>query len=317
MSMIFSISVIIPVYNSELFIEKAIKSVIIQPEVTEIVLINDGSTDNSLAIIQKLQQIDNRIKIYHHKNKSNKGRSASRNLGIKKATQPYIAFLDADDFYLSNRFENDLKVFRDDINCDGVYNAVGFYFYRKVTDNEKKTFTLYSVIEKINPDFLFEALLSGKKGHFQINGLTVKKTVFDIVGFFNESLIVAEDTDIFWKMAIKTRLVTGLIEQPVALRGIHEDNSFTMSELYKEYFIKMYKSLISWSSKSNVSYSKIDLLLKWLWLLKEKENNTLLKDSYYWVLLFFPNPKILFSILSVKYFPLVRFRKKLFSFIYK
>ena len=150
-----TISVIIPVYNAAAYIEKAVCSALFHAEVKEVVLVNDGSTDNSLAIIQKLQQIDNKIKIYHHKNKSNKGRSASRNLGIKKATQPYIAFLDADDFYLPNRFENDLKVFRDNINCDGVYNAIGVHFYRETNELERHNLEIYSVTEEILPERLF------------------------------------------------------------------------------------------------------------------------------------------------------------------
>ena len=93
-----NISVIIPVYNAAAYIEKAVTSALFHNEVKEVVLVNDGSTDDSLAILQKLQQSDARIKIYHHENKVNKGRSASRNLALQKATQPFIAFLDADDF---------------------------------------------------------------------------------------------------------------------------------------------------------------------------------------------------------------------------
>mgnify|MGYP006195464409 CR=1 FL=1 len=89
-----NISVIIPVYNAAAYIEKAVTSALFHNEVKEVVVVNDGSTDNSLAILQKLQQTDNRIKIYHHENNSNKGRSASRNLALQKATQHFIAFLD-------------------------------------------------------------------------------------------------------------------------------------------------------------------------------------------------------------------------------
>ena len=100
----FLISVIIPVYNGEQFIEKAISSAIMQPEVAEVIVINDGSTDNTQEIIKNLQLESSKIKIYQHKNNENKGRSASRNLGVKKAFSKYLAFLDADDYYLKDRF---------------------------------------------------------------------------------------------------------------------------------------------------------------------------------------------------------------------
>lgn len=312
----FSLSVIIPVYNCEQFIEKTIASVIAQPEVTEIVIVNDGSTDGTELLLDQLQLQNSILKIYHHQNKWNKGRSASRNLGIQKATGDFIAFLDADDYFLPNRFVNDVKVFQENENCDGVYNAVGFHFYRTITTVEQSQLKLNTMTKGIAPDFLFDALISGKYGFFHIDGLTVKKTVFDVTGLFNEALVVSEDSDLFWKMALKTRLVGGVLEQPVAKRGIHDANVFDRDDLYAIYVIKMYESLISWSSKNRIPLVKIDTLLKWIWLLKYKQNNNLINNTLYWSKLFFTNPKILFTYLSVKYFPIIRQRQILFPFLY-
>ena len=312
-----TLSVIIPVYNCERFIEKAIASVIAQPEITEIVVVNDGSIDGSEMLLDQLQKQNPILKIYHHENKSNKGRSASRNLGIQKATGDYIAFLDADDYYLPNRFTNDIKFFQENENCDGVYNAVGLHYYRTITAVEKSQLKLNTMTKTIEPDFLFDALISGKYGHFHIDGLTVKKLVFNMIGFFNIDLIVAEDTDLLWKMALKCRIETGIIDMPLAIRGIHETNVFDRVDLYEIYILKMYESLIIWSRINQVPLNKTDDLLKWLWLIKFKENNKLYQDIGYWAFLFLPNFKLLFSVLSIKYFPLVRQRKKLFSFLYR
>ncbi len=313
----FTLSVIIPVYNCECFIEKTIASVIAQPEVTEIVVVNDGSTDTTVLLLEQLQKQYSILKIFHHQNKLNKGRSATRNLGIQKATGNYLAFLDADDYFLANRFVNDIKVFQENKNCDGVYNAVGFHFYRAATNEEIQTHQLYTVNQKLNPDFLFEALLSGKYGHFQIDGLTVKRSVFNTIGLFNEALLVAEDTEIFWKMAIKCQLETGIIDCPVAIRGVHSNNVFTQANLYEKYTVKSYESLVVWCSQNKVSYAIIDELFKWIWILKHKEKNKLFQDIGYWTTLFFPHRKLLFSVLSIKYFPVIRFRQMLFPFLYK
>lgn len=313
----FTLSVIIPIYNCERFIEKTIASVIAQPEVTEIVVVNDGSTDTTVLLLEQLQKQYSILKIFHHQNKLNKGRSATRNLGIQKATGNYLAFLDADDYFLPNRFVNDIKVFQENENCDGVYNAVGFHFYRPATVLEIQTHKLYTINQKLQPSFLFEALLSGKYGHFQIDGLTVKKSVFATIGFFNEALVVAEDTDIFWKMAIKCQLETGIIDKPVAIRGVHSNNVFTQANLYEKYTIKSYESLVVWCSQNKVRYAIIDELFKWIWILKHKEKNKLFQDIGYWTTLFFPHPKLLFSVLSIKYFPVIRFRQMLFPFLYK
>jgi len=312
-----TLSVIIPVYNCERFIRKAVESILQQPEVTEIVVVNDGSTDGTALLLDELQEQNSILKIYHHENKLNKGRSASRNLGIQKAAGNYIAFLDADDYFLPNRFTNDFLLFRENRNCDGVYNAVGFHYYRDPTDAEVKENKLYTVNTVLQSERLFIALLYGKHGHFHINGLTVKKNVFETVGFFNEALVVAEDTEMFWKMALKCRLITGIIKQAIAIRGVHDNNVFVNKELYATFTIKMFETLLQWCVTSQVSGTIKDELLKWIWILKEKQNNSLWSNCRYWSSLFVPQPQLFFSILSVKYFPLVRFRQVLFPFLYR
>ncbi|KVV15872.1 glycosyltransferase family 2 protein [Flavobacterium sp. TAB 87] len=313
----FTVTVIIPVYNCERFIEKAIKSALQQKHVAQVVVVNDGSTDSSLLIIEKFQKFDERLLIVNHENKNNRGRSASRNLGIQKATSKYIAFLDADDYFLENRFNADMKLFLDKPNCDGVYNAVGFYFYRKATERELEMHQLYTVTKQVAPEDLFQNLLYGRCGNFHINGLTVKRSIFENVGLFNEELVVAEDSEMFWKMALKCRLYTGIINQAVAIRGIHDENIFNNEDLYQVYTIKMHEVLAIWCSKNNINYSIVDDLLKWIWMLKYKQQNNLMTDIKGWAKFFFPQPQLMFSILSIKYFPVVRFRKMLFPFLYE
>ncbi|MEN3322521.1 glycosyltransferase family A protein [Mariniflexile soesokkakense] len=315
--MIFSISVVIPVYNCERFIEKAILSVLKQPEVSEIIVVNDGSTDDTQIILKKLENQNPKIKIYQHENKINKGRSASRNLGIKKAKCNYIAFLDADDFYLENRFKADKVHFENNPFSDGVYNAIGAHFYRETTLGEKAGLALYTVKTKIEPEHLFETLFYGKEGQFSIDGLTIKKSVFDAVGYFDESLQVMEDTELFYKIALKCKLQTGIINRPVAIRGVHEFNVFNRKELYNNYTAKVYELLFLWSCKNGIPYNEIDTILKRLWILKYKEEDSLLKNIKYWKFLFVGNPKCLFSLLAIKYFPVIRLRKKLFPFLYR
>lgn len=92
------ISVIIPVYNTEKYIDKCINSVLQQDLETEIIVVNDGSTDNSKKIIEKYKD-----KIIYLE-KENGGLSDARNYGLKYATGEYVAFLDSDDFIEKNLF---------------------------------------------------------------------------------------------------------------------------------------------------------------------------------------------------------------------
>lgn len=91
------VSIIIPVYNGEKYIRRCIESCIEQElSQLEIFIINDGSTDKSLSIIQEYAILDSRIKIF---NKKNEGCSVARNIGIDNAAGEYICFMDSDDFY--------------------------------------------------------------------------------------------------------------------------------------------------------------------------------------------------------------------------
>ncbi|KIC01072.1 hypothetical protein OA88_15890, partial [Flavobacterium sp. JRM] len=88
-------SIVIPLYNKAYYIENTIKSVLYQSFTDyEIIIINDGSTDNSLEKV--LEFNDKRIQLY---TQQNQGASVARNLGIEKAKYNYIAFLDADDLW--------------------------------------------------------------------------------------------------------------------------------------------------------------------------------------------------------------------------
>ena len=308
-----NISIIIPVYNAAAFIEKAVLSALFHSEVKEVVLVDDGSTDSSLQIILELQKTDRRIKIYQHENKGNKGRSASRNLALLKATQPFIAFLDADDFYLENRFEADKQLFESDASIDGVYNAIGVHFYRNASAEEKQALNLTTVTELILPEELFEVLLSGKKGYFSIDGLLVKKEVFEKTGYFSEDLVVTEDTDLILKMALKAVLVSGVIDKPVTLRGVHDENSFSNEDLYKVYRIKMYDSLLRWCIKEKIKLKRIFPVIKLLFYYRIKYEKTFWKDFMYWISLAIQYPQLLKTKIFIKNFPLISRRKLLFK----
>ena len=96
-------SIIMPVYNVEKYVEKAIRSVMNQTYKNfELIVVNDGTKDNSMDIIKKLQKEDKRIKIF---NKDNGGLSSARNFGLKYATGEYVCFVDSDDYVYANYLE--------------------------------------------------------------------------------------------------------------------------------------------------------------------------------------------------------------------
>lgn len=102
------VSVIIPAYNAEKYIKMTVESIINQTlKEIEVIIINDGSTDNTLSIINELEKKDDRIIII---NNENKGVSYSRNIGIKKSRGEYLAFIDADDWIEKNYLKDTYNI---------------------------------------------------------------------------------------------------------------------------------------------------------------------------------------------------------------
>ena len=97
------ISIIVPIYRVEEYLDKCLSSIINQTyKNLEIILVNDGSDDNSIKIAKKYAKKDERIKIIEE---DNKGLSCARNTGINASTGKYITFVDSDDFIEENYIE--------------------------------------------------------------------------------------------------------------------------------------------------------------------------------------------------------------------
>ncbi len=247
----FQVSVIIPVYNAEKFLEKSVRSAASLDEVGEVILIEDKSPDNCLELCEMLQDKIDKVVLYQHPDKENHGGSASRNLGIKLAKCDYIAFLDADDYYLSNRFLKDERIFTHDSSIDGVYNALGIHYY---TEKGKQNFLkagygyqeLTTVNKPIPPEELFYVLINAHstyKGEFHTNTITLRKEVFERVGAFNDKLAMQEDPHLWRRLAAFCKLVSGEIVEPVAIRGVHDENRMVNMEHQKTCRYEMWHDL--------------------------------------------------------------------------
>jgi glycosyltransferase involved in cell wall biosynthesis len=286
------ISVIIPVYNAAAFLEKAVESALMFSEVEEIVLIEDKSPDNSLEICQKLVEKDKRVKLFQHPDKGNHGAGASRNLGLEKASQEFIAFLDSDDYYLPNRFDAEKEIFKDS-KIEGVFNAIGTDF---ITEKGKKEFQskfssdLTTVQYAAEGKEVFEGLLGFTSRpfgtFFHLNGLTIRKSALEKSKLmFNQNLRVHQDSDFIIKLSYLANLKSGNITEAVAMRGVHDDNRITKIKLYSsKYFERQFllqESLWNWGKNIPISKEiKNKLHLKYI-SLKASNKKGISKLIYY------------------------------------
>nr|WP_294926811.1 glycosyltransferase family 2 protein [uncultured Flavobacterium sp.] len=187
-------SIVIPLYNKVAYIESALKSVLNQTfKDYEIIIINDGSTDNSE--IKVLEINDSRIQLLNQKNQ---GASVARNLGIEKANSDYIAFLDADDYWFPNHLETLEKLIKDCPQA-GLYAS---RYISKVSEKKFITNSFLSIRENFSgiiPDFFYSSLVSRIA---LTSAVIVPKAVFDKTGFFNTSITSGQDLDLWVRIAI-------------------------------------------------------------------------------------------------------------------
>ncbi len=164
-------SVIVPAYNSEQFIEGCAQSVLSQTESDfELLIVDDGSSDNTLSIIQKLSQQDSRIKVFHQENK---GHTGARNTGLKNAIGSYVLFLDSDDGLEPDVLKKCRDAFQRDSSDLVVFGIFRYTptqtnrFHNLVKDGhyhlqDPKNLILPTLLMSPNGNFTFPKSLSGK-----------------------------------------------------------------------------------------------------------------------------------------------------------
>lgn len=151
------VSVIVPVYNVERYLEECINSLIYQDYYNlEIILVDDASTDNSPILCDKAAMIDERIKVIH---KQKGGAASARNLGLSVMSGDYVCFVDSDDYvdkdYIQKLVENLEKVNADVAVC-------GFWYLYKNYEEKNEQLNMYQVMSQI--DFLKNFLTDWTSG---------------------------------------------------------------------------------------------------------------------------------------------------------
>ncbi|MDY0387773.1 MAG: glycosyltransferase family A protein [Methanolobus sp.] len=191
------ISVVIPLYNKEPYIKRAIDSVLSQKiEDFELIIVDDGSTDKSAEVVQSIN--DERIKLMQQENA---GVSAARNRGIKEAKADLIAFLDADDEWLPDFLEISLELWQKYPNAGAYFTGYIQYINAGIETNTD----IYGIPEKTQFGILHSYFESATKGLYPItsSNVLIPKKVFDKIGNFVVGKWWGEDSDMWGRIALK------------------------------------------------------------------------------------------------------------------
>jgi len=217
MSPIFTI--VMPAYNAAAYLSKTIESVLGQTFTDfELIIIDDGSTDNTAVIAYKYQKLDNRIKLLFQ---PNQGVSATRNKGINHSNSKYIAFIDADDQW----FPDNLKVHFEHLekNPDlGVSYAKVEFLH---PDGNHTGKIARGRLSKLQPQhFLYE------NPTMTVSNIVVRQQVFEEIGYFDCTMSYSEDMDFLFRVACSHWQIEGLDK---VLLGYRTTQGGLSSQLYK------------------------------------------------------------------------------------
>lgn len=193
------ISVVIPVYNIEEYLPKCLQSIEEQSvfQDLEIILIDDGSKDDSGKICDAFATKHNNVIVTH---KKNGGVSSARNAGIESATGEYISFVDGDDYLDSNHFSeilDDIKKTKSDLIIHDYYVEYNKSLYKYRQNNLEKTFNQYEALKEI--------LSGGIIGNNLFDKVFKRKLIKDIR--FNCSIRIGEDLLFIYQFLEKTNKI--------------------------------------------------------------------------------------------------------------
>lgn len=187
------VSIIIPAYNVEEYISETIESIICQNHKDwELLLIDDGSIDNTKEIIKQYLELDSRIKYFYQENK---GCSAAKNFGYRLAKGSYIQYLDADDILSSIKIEEQVKALQyDNFKVAVCRTKIFKYIHLKDEGLELDSDFLFDSNQPL--EFLLNLYgFNGKIGMIQPNAFLISKQLAERTGPFDETISPSPDED--------------------------------------------------------------------------------------------------------------------------
>ncbi len=279
-----SISVIVPVFNGEKTIKETIDSILNQTfKDIELIIINDGSNDKTLEILENI--LDSRIKIFSY---NNAGLSASRNRGISQAKREYISFIDADDLWTSDKLELQWRALQENPQAAVAYSWTDYI-------DESSKFLKSGRRITVNGNAFSQLLIF----NFLENGSNplIRQTAIEKVDGFDESLPAAEDKDMWLRLAANYEFVC--IEKPQILYRTSTTSMSTNLKRQETASLKVIERAFNYSQAEKLQHLKkqsISHLYQYLTfkaIEAPPQQRQTLTAAYFWLKCIQNNPAII------------------------
>jgi glycosyltransferase involved in cell wall biosynthesis len=257
------ISVIVPLYNAEKYLARAVESLIQTGyPALEIIVVDDGSTDSSLQVAHTIEgQCPATVRVFQHEDRANHGISAARNLGIKKSTGELICFLDDDDFVFPHRFCTSVPILAHDMTIDGVYELTRMEFEGRPDGNafwnEDGSF---GITERLESEALLQCLLKGRIWH--PNAILFRRSLLDRTGLFPADRRFPEDCHMWLRMACVGRIVGGNLTDPVSVYARDENNTYHYTLEKKVDMVRVMTDVYSWAKEKRLNQTILRTLFE-------------------------------------------------------
>lgn len=218
------LSVVIPVFNASATLAATVRSILSQTERDfELLLIDDGSTDDSLLLMLRLAAMDERIRVIAH---ANCGVAATRNKGVELSRGALIAFCDADDLWHADKLARHLALHSARPGIGASYARIAFIEPDAADDSAART------LSSIIPTPLTVADLLGENPVCTMSNLVVTRATLDAVGGFKVGMSFAEDQEWLARAAHQGIIITGIDEVLVDYRLSHDGLSVNLDKMY-------------------------------------------------------------------------------------
>lgn len=199
------VSIIIPTFNRGHIIHETLDSVLTQTYANwECIIVDDGSTDDTVLVVRKFLEDDNRFRFYHRPNNRLKGASSCRNYGFALSKGDYIQYLDSDDIISANKLEEQIKMI-----CNEPYTSLVTCKWGWLR-SDKQDKILFDKLDTYNffssPEAFLNAL-ARSKGYFPINAYLINRKMIERTGDWNEHLTINDDGEFMMRLIMNATQV--------------------------------------------------------------------------------------------------------------
>jgi len=250
------VSVIIPTYNRELLVERAVRSVLDQQYTNfELIIVDDGSTDGTADRIMAFN--DERIRLIRHE--TSKGPSAARNTGLQHCSGSFIAFLDSDDSWLPGKLEKQLAAFAAGASTVGLVYT-GTLRTDNVTSAEFSPHHRGEILQAL----LVRNVIGSP------SAVMISKEACDVTGFFDERLNGREDLD-YW-IRLCEHFTVEFVDEPLTTLLTHEQDRVSFNTRIVDAYLHLFKKHLQLLKKYHCCTEHIRRGAKFLYEFTGKRN---------------------------------------------